>query len=153
MGSSVFSLLHAGSLVAACGIYFFHQGSNPGPLHWEHRVRLCWTTIPAVIFWVQLGTRGSPVFTHSASTESVWDEHCKVKVKSLSRFRLYATLWTVAHHSPPSMGFSRQEYWSRLPYLPPGDLPDPGIEPRSPALQADSLLSESLCEMSIVSPS
>ena len=40
------------------------------------------------------------------------------------------------------MGFSRQEYWSRLPCLPPGDLPNPGIEPRSPALQADSLLSE-----------
>ena len=146
------SLLHAGSLFAACGIYFFHQGSNPGPLHWEHRVSH-WTTIPAVIFWVQLGTRGSPIFTHSASTESVWDEHCKVKVKSLSPFQLFATLRTVALHSPLSMGFSRQEYWSGLPYLPAGDLPDPGIKPRSPALQADSLPSESLCEMSIISPS
>ena len=51
-------------------------------------------------------------------------------------------LWTVAHQAPLSMRFSRQEYWSGLPFPPPGDLPDPGIEPRSPALQADSLTSE-----------
>ena len=50
--------------------------------------------------------------------------------------------WTVAHQAPPSMGFSRQEYWSGLPFPSPGDLPDPGIEPRSPTLQADSLPSE-----------
>ena len=49
--------------------------------------------------------------------------------------------WTVAHQAPPSMGFSRQEYWSGLPFPSPGDLPDPGIEPRSPALQADALTS------------
>ena len=53
-----------------------------------------------------------------------------------------ATPWTVAHQGPLSMGFSRQEYWSGLPFLSPEDLPDPGIEPRSPTLQADSLLSE-----------
>ena len=58
----------------------------------------------------------------------------KVKVKSLSRVRLFATLWTVAYQDPQSMGFSRQEYWSRLPFPSPGDLPDPGIEPVSPAL-------------------
>ena len=56
----------------------------------------------------------------------------KVKVKSLSRVQLFATLWTVAHQAPPSMGFSRQEHWSGLPFPSPGDLPDPGIEPRSP---------------------
>ena len=50
--------------------------------------------------------------------------------------------WTVAHQAPPSMGFSRQEYWSGLLFPSPGDLPDPGIEPRSPALQADALTSE-----------
>ena len=66
----------------------------------------------------------------------------KVKVKSLSCVRLFATPWTVAHQAPPSMGFSSQEYWSGLPFLSPGDLPDPGIEPRSPALQADALTSE-----------
>ena len=48
--------------------------------------------------------------------------------------------WTVAHQAPLSMGFSRQEYWSGLPCSSPGDLPNPGIEPGSPALQADSLL-------------
>ena len=49
------------------------------------------------------------------------------------------TPWTEAYQVPLSMGFSRQEYWSGLPCPPPGDLPDPGVEPRSPALQADSL--------------
>ena len=52
----------------------------------------------------------------------------KVKVKSLSRVQLFATLWTVAHQALPSMGFSRQEYWSGLPCPLPGDLPSPGIE-------------------------
>ena len=64
------------------------------------------------------------------------------EVKSLSRVRLFATLWTVAHQALPSMGFSRQEYWSGLPFPSPGDLLNPGIEPRSPALQADTLTSE-----------
>ena len=64
------------------------------------------------------------------------------KVKSLSRVRLFATLWTVAQQAPLSMGFSRQEYWSGLPFPSPGDLPNPGIEPRSPTLQADALTSE-----------
>ena len=64
-------------------------------------------------------------------------------MKSLSRVRLLATPWTIAHQAPLSMGFSRQEYWSGLPCPPPGDLPNPGIKPRSPALQADSLPSES----------
>ena len=54
--------------------------------------------------------------------------------QSLSRVRLFATLWTAAHQAPLSMEFPRQEYWSRLPFPPPEDLPDPGIEPTSPAL-------------------
>ena len=66
----------------------------------------------------------------------------KVKVKLLSRVRLFATPWTVAHPAPPPMGFSRQEYWSGLPFPSPGNLPDPGIKPRSPTLQADALTSE-----------
>ena len=53
-----------------------------------------------------------------------------------------ATPWTVARQAPLSMGFSRQEYWSGLPFPSPGDLPDPGIEPWSPALQADNLPTE-----------
>ena len=71
--------------------------------------------------------------------------HClkmKVKKKSLSRVQLFVTPWTIAYQVPPSMGFSRQEYWSGLPFPSPGDLPNPGIEPRSPTLQADSLPSE-----------
>ena len=63
-------------------------------------------------------------------------------MKSLSCIRLFATPWTVAHQAPPSMGFSWQEYWSGLPFPAPGDLPNPGIVPRSPALQADALTSE-----------
>ena len=66
----------------------------------------------------------------------------KVKVKSLSRVQLFETSWTVALQAPPSVGFSRQEYSSGLPVPSPGDLPDPGIEPRSPELQADALTSE-----------
>ena len=65
-----------------------------------------------------------------------------MKVKSLSPVRLFATPWTVAYQAPWSMGFSRQECWSGLPFLSPGDLPDPGIKPESPALQADALPSE-----------
>ena len=60
----------------------------------------------------------------------------------LSHVQLFATPWTVARQAPLSMGFSRQEYCSGLPYPPPGDRPNPGIESRSPALQVDSLLSE-----------
>ena len=65
-----------------------------------------------------------------------------VKVKLLSRVRLFVTPWTGAHQASPSTGFSRQEYWSGLPFASPGDLPNPGIEPGSPALQADPLPSE-----------
>ena len=64
------------------------------------------------------------------------------EVKSLSRVRLFATPWTIAYQAPPSMRFSRQECWSGLPFPSPGDLPDPGIEPGSPTLQADALPSE-----------
>ena len=49
---------------------------------------------------------------------------------------LFATLWTVAHQAPLSVGFPRQEYWSGLPFPPPGNLPDPEIEPKSPASPA-----------------
>ena len=65
----------------------------------------------------------------------------KVKVKSLSHVQLFATPWTVAHQAPLSMVFPRQEYWKGLPFLSPGDLPNPGIEPRSATLQADALTS------------
>ena len=60
----------------------------------------------------------------------------------LTCVQLFTTPWTIARQAPQSMQFSKQEYWSGLPFPSPGDLPDPGIELRSPALQVDSLLSE-----------
>ena len=68
-------------------------------------------------------------------------ERAQVKVKSLSRVRLFVTPWTVPTRLL-SMGFSRQGYWSGLRFPSPGDVPDPGIELRSPALRADALPSE-----------
>ena len=63
-------------------------------------------------------------------------------VSSLSHVQLFVTPWTVACQAPLPMGSSRQEYWSRLPFPSPGDLPNPEIEPGSPALQTDSLPTE-----------
>ena len=65
-----------------------------------------------------------------------------MKVKSLSRVRLLVTTETVAYQAPPPTGSSRQEYWSGSPFPSPGDLPNPGTEPGSPALEADALPSE-----------
>ena len=66
-------------------------------------------------------------------------------VQLLSCVWRFVTPWTIAHQAPLSMGFPRQEHWSRLTFPSPGDLPDPGIKPKSPALQADSLLCEQPC--------
>ena len=63
-------------------------------------------------------------------------------VQSLKSSDTFVTLWTVTCQAPQSMGFPRQEYWSSLLFASPGDLPNPGIEPESPALQATALLSE-----------
>ena len=82
-------------------------------------------------------------FLHYYRSLSLWtDRHKTYKCLSLGHVWLFGTPWTVAHKAPPSMGFSRQEYWSGLPFPFPGDLPNSGIEPRSPVLQADSLPSE-----------
>ena len=83
------------------------QGSNPGPLLWEHTV---------------LAT-GPPGGGDGLATQP-----CPTLV----------TPWTAAGQAPLFMGCSRQEHWSGLPFPSPGDLPDPGIKPRSPELQADS---------------
>ena len=91
---------------------FLTQGSNLGLLHCRQ-----------ILY--RLNKQGSPI------------------VKSLSCVRLFVTPWTTAaSQAPLSMGFSRQEYWSGLPLPSPGDLPDSGIEPRSPTLQADALPSK-----------
>ena len=96
--------------------------------------------------WYEFRESGISCGIQASYTTLLDSELCmdtqKVKVKSLSRVRLFTTPGTVAHQAPTSMGFSRQEYWSVLPFHSPGHLPDPGIEPRSPALQKDALTSE-----------
>ena len=67
---------------------------------------------------------------------------CECMYSSISHVQLFVTSWAVAHQAPLPMEFSRQEYWNGLPFPYAGDLPHSGIKPRSPALQADSLLSE-----------
>ena len=128
-------LLFQGSEYSAwrCSIYIYH-------LQWflENRVILSW------------GDTQKPLGWHSCPwPKTVRANSVKIPLKIgylefaciLSRFSrvwLLLTLWTAACQAPLSMGFSRQEYWSGLPCPPPGDLRDPGIEPRSPTLQADS---------------
>ena len=63
---------------------------------------------------------------------------CCAALSCFNRVRLFAILWTVALQTTLFMEFARQEYWSGLPCSPPGDLPNPGTEPRSPTLQVDS---------------
>ena len=77
----------------------------------------------------------NPILTNNSAL-------CVFLCYSLSCVWLFVTPWTVARQAPLFMGFSRQEYWSGLPFPSPGDLPDLGIEPGFPAWQADSLLSQ-----------
>ena len=88
--------------------------------------------------WTHISCIGRWVLYHWATREAPITEG----ESELSHVRLFVTPWTVAYQAPPSMGFSRQEYWSGLPFPSPGDLPEPGIEPRSPAFQAEALTSE-----------
>ena len=109
--------------VFSCGMWdldlVHDQGWNLGPLHWKRGVL----------------TTGEPEKSPALVFKST------LFVLSLfSHVLLFVTPWTVAHQAPLSMGFSRQEHWSGLPFPPPGDLPDPGIQPTSSALQVDSLL-------------
>ena len=119
-GSSVLGVLQA-RILKWVTIPFSRGSSQPG--------NQTWVSLIAGRFFTSWATREAPA--------NEWKE-----VKSLSRVRLFATPWTVAYQAPLSMGFSRQECWSGLPFPSPGDLPDPGIEPGSPTLQADALPSE-----------
>ena len=103
-----------------------------------------------VVHWVGQEVLQSPQHVTDNTHAFLCISHCLLAVllyefESESEVaQSYPTLcdpWTVAHQAPPSMGFSRQEHWSGLPLPSPGDLPDPGIEPRSPTLQADTLTS------------
>ena len=92
--------------------------------------------------WRRDWTRVSHVAGRFFNVWATREAHTRVvELKSLSRVQLFVTPWTVAHQAPLSRGFSRQEYWSGLPFPSPGDLPNPRIEPRSPALEADALSS------------
>ena len=101
---------------------------------------------------LKTGDGTSPVvprlFSWPVTSDSLRLQHprppvpCEVKVRLLSRVRLFATPWTVAYQASLSLGFSRQEYWSGLPFPSPGALPDPGIKPGSPAPEADALTFE-----------
>ena len=121
------------------------------------KITLCyihkhWTRIYGAVFWNDMKQLWVEILMkayHSGSLTSVRSLHkdvvthkLKVKVKSFSHVRLFATPWIVAYQASPSMGFSRQEYQSGLPFPSLGYLPGPGIEPRSPSLPADTLPSE-----------
>ena len=84
--------------------------------------------------------------SHSKKNQSfgdlLWDNLLVFLCEILSHVQLFASPWTAAYQAPLSMGFSRQQYWSGLPFSSPRDLTDPGIEPGSPALQTDALPSE-----------
>ena len=82
---------------------------------------------------------GSQRIEHNWATEHTQKQ---TQNNTANRVPIFATLWTVAYQAPQSMEFFRQEYWSGLPFPSPGDLSNPGIEPGSPALQADALPSE-----------
>ena len=106
---------------------FLTQGSNVGL---PHGITI-WDSLPFELPG-RLNTNSSGMVTFF------------LPVLSFSCVQLFATPWTVTRQAPLSMQFPRQEHWSGLPFPSPGDLPHPGIEPRSPALQADALLSELL---------
>ena len=94
--------------------------------------------------WPFLGLEWKLTFSSPVCITLKWSE-----VKLLSQVRLFATQWTVIYQAPLSMGFSRLGYWSGLPFPSPGDLPDRGIEHRSPTLQADTLSGKShVCNLS-----
>ena len=89
----------------------------------------------------------SPITSAAVSFDAKFTLNVCVNAQSLSRVLFFATLWTVVGQAPLFMGFFRQNYWSGLPLLPPGDLPNPATDsmsPVSPALQADSLPAEPL---------
>ena len=107
--------------------------------NWCLRIAWWYRKLPAHTHTLELGVNSFPCFSRKVllflfpTPPGNW---------LLSRVQLFATPWTIAHQAPLSTGYSRQEYWSGLPFPSPGDLCHLSIEPQSPSLQADSLLSE-----------
>ena len=98
------------------------------------------TQVKLTVLWFHELSFSYSVFCASGAfpyLTNIWSLF-KVKVKTLSGARLFATMWTVAFQAPLATGLSRWEYWSGVPLPSPGDLPNPGIQPGSPPLQADS---------------
>ena len=108
-------------------------------MHWRRK----WQPTPVFLPGESHGQRslagyspwGHKSWTRLSDSDLTWLDY----ICMLSRVWLFVILWTVAHQASPSMGLSWQEYWSGLPCPPPGDLPDPRIEHKPPALQADSI--------------
>ena len=102
-----------------------------------HHSKLCMLIVPSIRYpWsLQLppstSTKSSSLLSPYGNYLTIFFLGCVHACCHFRRVRLFATLWTLAHQAPLSMGFSRQEYWSGLPCPPPGDLLDPGIEPGS----------------------
>ena len=95
------------------------------------------------VSWLPTFVFQSPIMKRTSFLGVSSNRSCRSsRVLLLSRVQLFVTPWTVAYKALLFIGFSRQEYWSGLPFLSPGDLPNPGIKPRSPALQADVLPSK-----------
>ena len=109
----------------------FFQVSFPMTFQFFQRLSL------VIICFHLVQSHHSQIASASVPFSLVYCNYIGAKVKLLSYVRLFATPQTVTYQAPPSMGFSRQEYWSGLPFSSPGDLPNPGIEPGSPALWAD----------------
>ena len=120
---------HRLSFIVTCGS-FPDQGSNPHLLHWQaDSLPLSHQGSPAILFMVTLLRESICVLCRDSGLL-----HMRKKERSRLVVSDSATPWTVAYQAPLSMGFSRQEYWSGLPFPSPGDLPYPGVEPGSPAL-------------------
>ena len=92
--------------------------------------------------WKQLKCPSMDKWIKKIWSTYIMKYYLAIMCQSFSHVQLFVIPWTVACQAPLSVGFSRQEYWSGLPFPSPGHLPDPGIEPRSPTLPADSLPSE-----------
>ena len=120
------------------GFFFLWSLCSDGSIYPKHTFQIC--TVSAASLY--LGLFSDFPFLGSFMTTPSPRPPCTCAKSLQSCPNLFVTPWTVAHQAPLSVGFSRQEYWSELPCSPPGDLPNLGIEPRSPTWQADSLSSE-----------
>ena len=122
------------ALILQCSAFFMFQLSYPYMIIGKNIALTMWTFVNKVMSLLfNVCSRFVTAFLSRSS------------ISRVSRPVMSYSLWplqTVANHTPLSVGFSREEYWSKLPFPSPGDLPNAGTEPRSPALQADSLPSE-----------